>query len=143
MSYIKSIPTHEKLFAVGQSGPNATLKPIKVVLLGWLGLAWPWVGEFVGFTIIFVCLLTHPNLVHRKHPVNFRLIFTSITLARNIILVRYSNQSSNEYYIPGQVRRYTVHDILKSVQSAKTGKGARGIEDSVKKILVRVLRYPR
>ena len=45
VSYIKSIPTHEKLFAVGKSGPNSTFNLI------FLGLGWPWVGEFVGFII--------------------------------------------------------------------------------------------
>ena len=33
--YMKSIPTHEKLFAVGNSGPNATFNLI------FLGLGWP------------------------------------------------------------------------------------------------------
>ena len=41
----KSMPTHEKLFAVGKSGPNSTFNLI------FLGLGWPWVGEFVGFII--------------------------------------------------------------------------------------------
>ena len=44
--YIKPIVTHEKLIAVGKSGPNAMFNPI------FLGLGWPWVGEFVGFMII-------------------------------------------------------------------------------------------
>ena len=44
VSYRKSIPTHEKLFAVGKSRPNANL-----FNLFFLGLGWPWVGEFVGF----------------------------------------------------------------------------------------------
>ena len=43
--YIKSIPTHEKISAVGKNGPNATFNLI------FLGLGWPWVGEFVGFII--------------------------------------------------------------------------------------------
>ena len=33
---------------VGKSGPNATFN------LFFLGLGWPWVGEFVGFVIIFI-----------------------------------------------------------------------------------------
>ena len=45
-SYIK--PTHEKIFAVGKSGPDATFD------LFFLGLGWPWVGEFVGFTMILI-----------------------------------------------------------------------------------------
>ena len=39
VSYIKSIPTHEKIFAVGKSGPNAAFNLI------FLGLGWPWMGS--------------------------------------------------------------------------------------------------
>ena len=46
VSYIKSIPAHEKIFSVGKSGPKAAFNLI------FLGLGWPRVGEFVGFTII-------------------------------------------------------------------------------------------
>ena len=46
VSYIKPIPTHGKMFAVGKSGPNATFKLI------FLGLGWPSVGELVGLIII-------------------------------------------------------------------------------------------
>ena len=63
VSYIKSIPTHEKLFAVGKSGPIATLNLV-------LGLGWPWAGEFVGFIIMFPCFPTQHNLVCRKHPID-------------------------------------------------------------------------
>ena len=31
-----------------------------------LGLDWPWVAEFVGFIIIFICFLTQHNLVNRN-----------------------------------------------------------------------------
>ena len=31
------------------------------------GWGWPWVGEFVGFIILFICLPTQQNLVNRKH----------------------------------------------------------------------------
>ena len=47
---------NEKLFAVGKNGPNATFD------LFFLGLGWPWVVEFVGSTIIFICFPTHQNL---------------------------------------------------------------------------------
>ena len=60
-SYIKPIPTHETSFAVGKSGPNATLN------LFFVGLGWPWAGEFVGFITIFTCLPTQQNLVYREH----------------------------------------------------------------------------
>ena len=39
----------EKIFAVGKSDPNAT-----AVNLKFLGLGWPWVGEFDGFIIMFI-----------------------------------------------------------------------------------------
>ena len=59
---MKPIPTHEKIFVVGKSGPNATFS------LNFLGLGWSWVGEVVGFIIIFVCFLTQQDLVYRKQP---------------------------------------------------------------------------
>ena len=34
-----------------------------------LGLGWPWVGEFDGFVTIVACFPTHQNLVNRKHPI--------------------------------------------------------------------------
>ena len=55
VSYIKPILTHEKLFAVGKSGPNATFD------LFFLGLGWPWVGEFDGFIIIFIYMFPNPT----------------------------------------------------------------------------------
>ena len=45
VSYVKPIPTHEKLFAVGEKvSPNPTFEHF--FFLGWVG---PWVGESVGF----------------------------------------------------------------------------------------------
>ena len=61
VSYIEPIPTHENLFAVGKSGPTATFNLI------FLGLGWPWVGEFVDFIIIFICFPTQQSFVNRKH----------------------------------------------------------------------------
>ena len=52
----KPIPTYEKIFAVGNSGPNATFN------LFFPGLGWLWVGEFVGFMIIFTWyMFSHPT----------------------------------------------------------------------------------
>ena len=53
---------HEKIFAVGKSGPIATFN------LFFLGLGWPWVGEFVGFIIILTCFPTQQNLVKSQAP---------------------------------------------------------------------------
>ena len=47
VSYIKSIPTHEKNICGEKK--VAQLPPYNLVFLG---LGWPWVGEFVGFMII-------------------------------------------------------------------------------------------
>ena len=47
---------------MGKSGPNATFDLIL------LGLSWPWVGEFVGFTIMFFVFPTQQKLGNRKHP---------------------------------------------------------------------------
>ena len=52
---------------MGKSGPNATLD------LFFHGFGWPWVGEFDGFMIIFICFPTQPNLVYCKHPSVLRL----------------------------------------------------------------------
>ena len=57
VSYIKSICCGEK------SGPNATFN------LFFLGSGWPWVGEFVGFILVFICFPTQQNLVNCKHPI--------------------------------------------------------------------------
>ena len=46
---IKPILTHDKWFAVGKIGPNATFNRIFV------GLGWPWVGEIDGFLIRLIC----------------------------------------------------------------------------------------
>ena len=35
-----------------------------------LGVGWPWVGEFDGFIILLVCFPTEQNLVYRRHPIN-------------------------------------------------------------------------
>ena len=48
---------------MGKSGPNATFN------LFFLGLDWPWAGEFVGFIIILICFPTQHNLVNRQHPI--------------------------------------------------------------------------
>ena len=56
---------------MGKSGLNATFNLILV------GLGWPWVGEFVGFMIIFVCFLTQQDLVYRKHPLKSLSIASS------------------------------------------------------------------
>ena len=58
VSHVEPIPTHEKLFAVGKSGPNATFNLI------FPGLGWDWFGEFVGFILIFPCFPTEQNLVY-------------------------------------------------------------------------------
>ena len=61
--YIKSIPTHGKLYAVGKKWPKCYFHN-----LFFLGLLWPWVGQFVGFIIILTCFPTQHNLVNRKTP---------------------------------------------------------------------------
>ena len=41
-----------------------------------LGLGWPWVGEFVGFITVFMCFSTQHNLVNRKHPIYSETLLT-------------------------------------------------------------------
>ena len=62
VSYIKPIPTQEKIFAAGKSGPNVTFNRI------FIGLGWPWVGEFVGFIIIFTRFPTQQNFGKSQTP---------------------------------------------------------------------------
>ena len=57
VSYLKPIPTHEKVLAVI-----------------FIGLGWPRVGEFVGFIIILVCFPTqqfHNNIDMFSNPTQF------------------------------------------------------------------------
>ena len=53
-----------KNYLLGKSGPNATFD------LNFLGLGWPWVGEFVGFMIIFTCFPSQQKLVNRRHRID-------------------------------------------------------------------------
>ena len=69
-SYVKLIATHEKLFAVGKSGPNATFN---LVFLG-LGSALGWGVRRFHHNIYFellvpgICFPIQHNLANRKHP---------------------------------------------------------------------------
>ena len=67
VSQIKQIPTHEKVFAVGKRGLNATFNLI------FLGLGWPWVGKFVGF-IIILYMFSNPTEFGKycKHPTKWK-----------------------------------------------------------------------
>ena len=48
---------------MGKSGLNAAFN-----LILFLGLGWPWVGEFVGFLEKIRCFPTQRIVVNRKHP---------------------------------------------------------------------------
>ena len=76
--YVKSIPTHEKLIAVGKRGPNASSNQF------FLGLGWSWVGEFVVFILICICFPTQQNLVNRKH--HFLMV---LSVSSNPAVVRF------------------------------------------------------
>ena len=60
ISYINSIPTDEKSFAVGKKS-GAQMPLFNLIFLG---LGWPSVGEFVGFMIILMRFPTQsgPNV---------------------------------------------------------------------------------
>ena len=53
VSYIKPIPTHEKILCCGEK-----VAQMPLFTLIFLGLGWPWVEEFVGFIITFTCIPT-------------------------------------------------------------------------------------
>ena len=59
-----------------KSGPNASFR------LFFLGLGWPWAGEFVGFIMIFTCFPTQHISVNRKH-LNARLLLALIGYIEN------------------------------------------------------------
>ena len=67
ISYIKSISTHEKIFAVGKK-----VAQMPLLTYFFVGLGWPCVGEFDGFIIIFTCFPTQQNSVNRKHATVYR-----------------------------------------------------------------------
>ena len=106
VSYITPIPTHEKIFAVGKSGPNATFNN-----LFFLELGWPWVGEFDGFIIIFICAPTHQNWLNRTH--------LGITFVDTVIAWG-DGRSSASFYVTGafvvQIVFFVDKDYLRSVR---------------------------
>ena len=63
---IKPIPTHEKLCCCGKERPKCHF------LLFFLGLGWPWVGEFVGFIIAFICFPALPESGKSQTPYSCR-----------------------------------------------------------------------
>ena len=63
VSYIKPIPTHEKVSCCGEK-----VAP-EYFFLGWVGL---WVEEFDRFTIIFDLFPTPHDLVNRRQPIDCR-----------------------------------------------------------------------
>ena len=57
--------------------------------LFFLGLGWPWVGEFVGFILIPICFSTQHNLVNRKHLITTKRVgFSYFPLCMNLDLCR-------------------------------------------------------
>ena len=69
VSYIKPIPTHEKLFAMGKSGPNATFN----LIFSWVGLALGWgVHRFHNNTYMFS---TPTGSGESKTP-NYQLLYS-------------------------------------------------------------------
>ena len=63
VSYMKSVPAHEKKKCSGKKVAQVPL----FNLFFFVGLSWPWVGEFVGFIVTFLCIPTQQNLVNRIH----------------------------------------------------------------------------
>ena len=60
----KTNPNPRKIYMLWEKvALNATFN------LFFLGLGWPWVGEFDGFIIMLMLLPTQQNLVNRKHRI--------------------------------------------------------------------------
>ena len=70
VSYVKINPSSRKHICCREK--VAEMPRLRLIFLG---LSWPWVGEFVGFIIIFKCFSAQHNLVNRKHPGKTRLRF--------------------------------------------------------------------
>ena len=52
-----------KKYLLWEKGPK-----IPILTENFLGLGWPWLGELVGFIIVFICFPAQQKLVNRKHP---------------------------------------------------------------------------
>ena len=66
MSHIKSIPTHEKLLAVGKK--KWPEKPLFHLIFAWVGVVALGLGCSSVFIKIFACFPTQQNVVNPKHP---------------------------------------------------------------------------
>ena len=63
--------------------------PLSTYYVIFLGLGWPWVGEFVGFIIIFRCFPTQRKLVNRKHPFYYIVFCTGYIFLQKFSLDHY------------------------------------------------------
>ena len=80
---------------MGKRGPKATVN------LFFLGLGWPWVGEFVGLILIFVSFPTQQDMVYRKHPSRRSLVFTWYSSTTSVKMQRLQKYIFGGY-IPNQ-----------------------------------------
>ena len=107
----------------GQTGPPDTYSFMRPEVWGkkvaqnatfnlfFLGLDWPWVGEFVGFILIFTCFPTQQHLVNRKHSIHAQ---SSTTLAENIITIWFSHYRPKWCYITGRSGKKQIGAHLRS-----------------------------
>ena len=105
-----------------KSGPNSTLN------LFFLGLGWPWVGEFVGVIIIFICFPTQHILVYRKRPY-YSSVYTNIhtTRTRDNVLRHQLRLVQNHFgHVIISVRREKGQNWPKSAKKKEAEQSQKG-----------------
>ena len=96
--YIKSIPTHEKIFAVVKSGPKVTFNLIL------LGLGWLWVGEFVSFKIVFIYMFSNKIEFGKSQTPQYHSCYAVYTVVVSDCI---------RYQTVYGIRQYTVSDCIR------------------------------
>ena len=109
-----------------KSGPNATFN------LTFLGLGWPWVGEFDGFITLFTCFPTQQNLAYRKHPYQNQICCV------NIYGVNIYRTSKGECMVSGSTAVVAVLVLVltrthryNAARGHRTGSNNSGAEDYI------------
>ena len=91
-------PNFPWFYSTFRKNPNKKVPQVWALCL-FLGLGWPWVGEFVGFIIIFLCFPTQNNRPKKTQVVglNIRRLICSTSvrfvqyLLHRLEMYRYSN----------------------------------------------------
>ena len=119
---MKPIPTHEKILAVGNKrGPNATFSLI------FLGLGCPWVGEFVGFILIFTCFPTQQSQTPQYTTVSVVPVFAVPLLVETPIMVDTTARDHGAFVGRGLIK-YPGSAMTAQVLAGSGRRGTRGYQ---------------